>query len=136
MRSTRLQARCPRGVYFVTVFSGLLVPYWDPGLLVGLTSDTTPVHIPRATLRANTFQTRGSNKEHEARASKSDLTHLKVGGGMTERGRGDGGARRCGRVPARDAVRVPRSGRVPLSGLRLDCLGGIWRDRRRLGVLQ
>ena len=48
------------GVYFVTAFSGLLAPYWDPGaagLLVGLTSYTTPTHIACATLTANAFQT-------------------------------------------------------------------------------
>ena len=47
------------GVYFVTAFSGLLAPYWDPGaagLLIGLTSYTTPAHIALATLEANAFR--------------------------------------------------------------------------------
>ena len=46
------------GVYFVTAFSGLLAPYWDPGatgLLVGLKSYTTPAHITPAMLEVNAF---------------------------------------------------------------------------------
>ncbi|ETW78783.1 hypothetical protein HETIRDRAFT_459941 [Heterobasidion irregulare TC 32-1] len=73
------------GVYFVTAFSGLLAPYWDPtatGLLVGLTSYTTPAHICRATLEANAFQTRAVIDSMQL-DSKSDLKHLKVDGGMT-----------------------------------------------------
>lgn len=73
------------GVYFVTAFSGLLAPYWDPGatgLLVGLTSYTTPAHIARATLEANAFQTRAVIDSMKL-DSKSDLAHLKVDGGMT-----------------------------------------------------
>jgi glycerol kinase len=41
------------GINFVTAFSSLLAPYWDPaatGLLVCLTSYMTPVNIARATL--------------------------------------------------------------------------------------
>ncbi|GBE86240.1 Glycerol kinase [Sparassis crispa] len=73
------------GVYFVTAFSGLLAPYWDPGaagLLIGLSSYTTPAHIARATLEANAFQTR-EILESMKLDSKSDLKHLKVDGGMT-----------------------------------------------------
>jgi glycerol kinase len=73
------------GVYFVTAFSGLLAPYWDPGatgLLVGLTSYTTPAHIARATLEANAFQTRAVIDSMKL-DSKSELAHLKVDGGMT-----------------------------------------------------
>ncbi len=73
------------GVYFVTAFSGLLAPYWDPGatgLLVGLTSYTTPAHIARATLEANAFQTRAVIESMKL-DSKSELAHLKVDGGMT-----------------------------------------------------
>jgi glycerol kinase len=73
------------GVYFVTAFSGLLAPYWDPGatgLLVGLTSYTTPAHVARATLEANAFQTRAVIESMKL-DSKSALAHLKVDGGMT-----------------------------------------------------
>src|SRR5229473_7468155 len=47
------------GVYFMTAFSGLLAPYWDlsaTGLLVGLTSYTTPAHIACVMLEAIAFQ--------------------------------------------------------------------------------
>ena len=36
------------GVYFVTAFSGLLAPYWDPGaagLLIGMLNSPFPVSI-------------------------------------------------------------------------------------------
>ncbi|KLO19006.1 glycerol kinase [Schizopora paradoxa] len=73
------------GVYFVTAFSGLLAPYWDPGaagLLIGLSSYTNPSHIARATLEANAFQTRGVIESMKLDSNK-DLKHLKVDGGMT-----------------------------------------------------
>ncbi|KAH9052574.1 glycerol kinase [Lactarius vividus] len=73
------------GVYFVTAFSGLLAPYWDSdatGLLIGLTSYTTPAHVARATLEANAFQTRAVIDSMVLDAH-SDLAHLKVDGGMT-----------------------------------------------------
>lgn len=94
------------GVYFVTAFSGLLAPYWDPGaagLLIGLTAYTNPSHIARATLEANAFQTRAvvssmlkDAQQHavyadaQEKAEKAEdiqelqgLSHLKVDGGMT-----------------------------------------------------
>lgn len=70
------------GVYFVTAFSGLLAPYWDPGatgLLVGLTSYTTPAHVMRATLEVNAFQTHAVADSMKL-DPKSELVHLKVGG--------------------------------------------------------
>jgi glycerol kinase len=90
------------GVYFVTAFSGLLAPYWDPGaagmligmasyflsynklfiLSSGLSSYTNPCHIARATLEANAFQTRAIVESMKL-DSKVDLKHLKVDGGMT-----------------------------------------------------
>jgi glycerol kinase len=72
-------------VYFVTAFSGLLAPYWDPGaagMLIGLSSYTTPCHIARATLEANAFQTRAVVESMKL-DSNVDLKHLKVDGGMT-----------------------------------------------------
>lgn len=85
------------GLYFVTAFSGLLAPYWDPsaaGLLIGLTSYTTPSHIAKATLESNAFQTRGivncmlkdvkdSQQGSPAKDVHDDLHTLKVDGGMT-----------------------------------------------------
>ncbi|KAF8551350.1 glycerol kinase [Imleria badia] len=73
------------GIYFVTAFSGLLAPYWDPGaagLIIGLSSYTTPAHIARATIEANAFQTRAILESMKL-DSKTDLKHLKVDGGMT-----------------------------------------------------
>lgn len=73
------------GVYFVTAFSGLLAPYWDPGaagLLIGISQYTNPSHLARATLEANAFQTRGIIESMKL-DSGTDLKHLKVDGGMT-----------------------------------------------------
>ncbi|KAK7021902.1 Glycerol kinase [Paramarasmius palmivorus] len=73
------------GVYFVTAFSGLLAPYWDPGaagLLIGISQYTNPSHIARATLEANAFQTRAIIESMKL-DSGTDLKHLKVDGGMT-----------------------------------------------------
>ncbi|KAF8623204.1 hypothetical protein AX15_006442 [Amanita polypyramis BW_CC] len=73
------------GIYFVTAFSGLLAPYWDPGaagLLIGISQYTNPSHIARATLEANAFQTRAVIESMKL-DSGSDLKHLKVDGGMT-----------------------------------------------------
>ncbi|EGN96724.1 hypothetical protein SERLA73DRAFT_93282 [Serpula lacrymans var. lacrymans S7.3] len=73
------------GVYFVTAFSGLLAPYWDSGaagLLIGLSSYTTPAHIARATIEANAFQTRAILESMKL-DSNTELKHLKVDGGMT-----------------------------------------------------
>jgi glycerol kinase len=73
------------GVYFVTAFSGLLAPYWDPGaagLIIGISQYTSPAHIARATLEANGFQTRAVIESMKLDSGK-DLKHLKVDGGMT-----------------------------------------------------
>jgi glycerol kinase len=91
------------GLYFVTAFSGLLAPYWDPGaaglligeryrqsacirfshmLCAGISQYTNPSHIARATLEANAFQTRAVIESMKL-DSGSDLKHLKVDGGMT-----------------------------------------------------
>lgn len=73
------------GVYFVTAFSGLLAPYWDPGaagLLIGVSQYTNPSHIARAMLEANAFQTRAILESMKL-DSKTDLKYLKVDGGMT-----------------------------------------------------
>ncbi|KAJ8518551.1 hypothetical protein ONZ45_g4383 [Pleurotus djamor] len=73
------------GVYFVTAFSGLLAPYWDPGaagLLIGISQYTNPSHLARATLEANAFQTRAIIESMKL-DSGTDLKHLKVDGGMT-----------------------------------------------------
>ena len=73
------------GVYFVTAFSGLFAPYWDPaatGLLIGISQYTNPSHIARATLEANAFQTKAIIESMKL-DSGQDLKNLKVDGGMT-----------------------------------------------------
>ncbi|KDR80607.1 hypothetical protein GALMADRAFT_222202 [Galerina marginata CBS 339.88] len=73
------------GVYFVTAFSGLLAPYWDPGaagIIIGVSQYTNPSHIARATLEANAFQTRAVIESMKLDSGK-DLKDLKVDGGMT-----------------------------------------------------
>ncbi|KAF7370217.1 alpha-1,2-Mannosidase [Mycena sanguinolenta] len=73
------------GLYFVTAFSGLLAPYWDPGaagMLIGVSAYTNPSHIARATLEANAYQTRAII-ESMLLDSGASLKHLKVDGGMT-----------------------------------------------------
>jgi len=70
------------GVYFVTAFSGLFVPYLDPGatgFIVGLISYTTPAHIVRAMLKGNVFLTHAVIESMKL-DSNSELDHLKVDG--------------------------------------------------------
>jgi glycerol kinase len=79
------QVQSTGGVYFVTAFSGLLAPYWDPtasGMMIGLTESATPAHIARAALEANAFQTRAVLESMKL-DSGSDLRCVKVDGGMT-----------------------------------------------------
>jgi len=75
------------GVYFVTAFSGLLAPYWDPsatGLLIGLTSYMTQAHIAHATLEAIAFQMHAVIESMKL-DSNSEFKHLRVDGDMTNR---------------------------------------------------
>jgi glycerol kinase len=70
------------GVYFVTAFSGLLAPYWDPnagGMIVGLTQYSTASHIARATLEAVCYQSRAVLDVIE-KESGVRLEELKVDG--------------------------------------------------------
>ncbi|KAF9260674.1 glycerol kinase [Marasmius fiardii PR-910] len=73
------------GLYFVTAFSGLFAPYWDPGaagMIIGISQYTNPSHICRATLEANAYQTRAIIESMKL-DSGNELKHLKVDGGMT-----------------------------------------------------
>ncbi len=73
------------GLYFVTAFSGLFAPYWDPaaaGLMIGISQYTNPSHIARAALEANAFQTKAIIESMKL-DSGQDLKVLKVDGGMT-----------------------------------------------------
>ncbi|WP_343560603.1 glycerol kinase GlpK [Kiloniella sp. b19] len=71
-----------RGVYLVPAFTGLGAPWWDPyarGALYGLTRDTGPAEIGRATLESVCYQT------HDL------LSAMKADGGAPSRINVDGG---------------------------------------------
>ncbi|WP_417452611.1 glycerol kinase GlpK [Kiloniella sp.] len=72
-----------KGVYLVPAFTGLGAPYWDPharGSIYGLTRDSGPDEIVRATLEAVCYQTRDL---FEAMTDDGiDPKTLKVDGGM------------------------------------------------------
>ena len=71
------------GVYLVPAFTGLGAPYWDPGArgaLFGMTRDTGPAELIRATLESVAYQTFDLL---EAMASDGcAATRLRVDGGM------------------------------------------------------
>lgn len=76
------------GVYFVTAFSGLFSPYWQPtarGTILGLTAYSTKAHIIRAAIEAVCYQSREiyeiMRKDSGAPTNKSKL--LRVDGGLT-----------------------------------------------------
>jgi glycerol kinase len=73
------------GVYVVPAFVGLGTPYWDSnarGAIFGLTRNTSPAHITRATLESLAFQSRDVI---EAMVEDSGIrpTMLKVDGGAS-----------------------------------------------------
>ena len=73
------------GLYFVTAFGGLFAPYWDTtatGMIIGMTSYTTPAHVARATLEANAYMTRAVLDSMKSDTG-IELKGLKVDGGMT-----------------------------------------------------
>ena len=97
------------GVYFVTAFSGLLAPYWDPnagGMIVGLTQYSTASHIARATLEAVCYQSRAVLDVIE-KESGVRLEELKV----------DGESRTCQLDPWNDTDTLANSGGVTNSDL-------------------
>ena len=73
------------GVYLVPAFTGLGAPHWDPdarGAIFGLTRDTGPAHLARATLESVCYQTRDLL---EAMAADGVApTRLRVDGGMVQ----------------------------------------------------
>jgi len=80
------KAKADSAVYLVPAFTGLGAPYWDPGArgaLFGMTRDTGPAEIARATLEAVAYQTRDL---FEAMASDGTAlpATVRVDGGMTE----------------------------------------------------
>lgn len=72
------------GVYLVPAFTGLGAPYWDAdarGGIFGLTRDTGPEEIVRATLESVAYQTR--DLLDTAKHDGAPLTALRVDGGMS-----------------------------------------------------
>jgi glycerol kinase len=71
------------GVYFVPAFAGLGAPYWDPyarGAIVGLTRGSTKEHIARATLESIAYQSYDVVRAMQADAGIT-LSELRVDGG-------------------------------------------------------
>jgi glycerol kinase len=74
------------GVYIVPAFSGLFAPYWRSdarGAIVGLTRHAHRGHLARAALEATAFQTRDVIDAMLRDCAGTDLSILKVDGGMT-----------------------------------------------------
>lgn len=77
-----------QNVYLVPAFVGLGAPYWDPearGALYGLTRNTGPAEISKATLESIGYQTRDLLNAMQADSAglKETKTVLRVDGGMT-----------------------------------------------------
>jgi len=71
------------GVYFVPAFAGLGAPYWDPyarGAIVGLTRGSTKEHLARATLESIAYQSYDVVQAMQADSGVT-LTELRVDGG-------------------------------------------------------
>ncbi len=75
-------------IYLVPAFVGLGAPYWDPdarGAIYGITRNTGPAELARATLESVAYQTRDlleAMRADSAALEESD-TVLRVDGGMT-----------------------------------------------------
>lgn len=77
-----------QNVYLVPAFVGLGAPYWDPdarGALFGMTRNTGPAEISKATLESVGYQTRDLLNAMQADSAGLKETHtvLRVDGGMT-----------------------------------------------------
>jgi len=71
------------GVYLVPAFTGLGAPHWDPdarGAIFGITRDTGPAHLVRATLESVCYQT--FDLLEAKRRDGLSPTRLRVDGGM------------------------------------------------------
>ena len=73
-----------KGVYLVPAFTGLGTPYWDPharGALYGMTRDTGPAELVRATLESVCYQTHDL-LDAMAKDGAAAPNALRVDGGM------------------------------------------------------
>ncbi|OGN65398.1 MAG: glycerol kinase [Chlamydiae bacterium RIFCSPHIGHO2_12_FULL_49_9] len=71
------------GVYFVSAFTGLGAPHWDPharGAIFGISRGTTAAHLARAVLEGIAFQAADVLKAMEG-DSKTQVFELRVDGG-------------------------------------------------------
>jgi len=74
------------GLYFVPAFAGLFAPYWRSdarGCLVGMTAGHHRGHVCRASLEASAYQARELLEAMEKDCEDTELTSLKVDGGMS-----------------------------------------------------
>jgi glycerol kinase len=72
-----------KGVYLVPAFTGLGAPHWDPdarGAIFGITRDTGPTELARATLESVCYQT--ADLLAAKRRDGIQATKLRVDGGM------------------------------------------------------
>ena len=75
-----------QNVYLVPAFTGLGAPYWDAearGALFGMTRNTGPAEIAKATLESVAYQTRDLFEAMKADGAATGATILRVDGGMT-----------------------------------------------------
>lgn len=75
-----------RGVYLVPAFTGLGAPYWNPearGAIFGLSRDTGPAELARATLESVAYQSRDLIEAMQG-DSAVNLERLRVDGGMVK----------------------------------------------------
>ena len=73
------------GVYMVPAFTGLGAPHWDPdarGAIFGITRDTGPAHLVRATLESVCYQT--YDLLEAKRRDGIEPKRLRVDGGMVQ----------------------------------------------------
>ncbi|RED13875.1 glycerol kinase GlpK [Pontivivens insulae] len=75
-----------QNVYLVPAFVGLGAPYWDAearGALYGMTRNTGPAEIAKATLESVAYQTRDLFEAMKKDGAATGQTVLRVDGGMT-----------------------------------------------------
>ena len=75
-----------QSVYLVPAFTGLGAPYWDAearGALFGMTRNTGPAEIAKATLESVAYQTRDLFEAMKKDGAATGTTVLRVDGGMT-----------------------------------------------------
>lgn len=83
--SLAMQADESQDVYLVPAFVGLGAPYWDPdcrGALFGMTRNTGPAEITKATLESVCYQTSDLLSAIEKDLGEGKLSAIRVDGGM------------------------------------------------------